>query len=110
MYQTISGDAVDNYKGAPGAGPVRAKQALAMGRSLSEWWPTVLSIYDKQFKDKRWGLEFVNKTALDEAIMNARCARILRFGDYDFATKQVHLWTPWGTLGKLMIAKQEERT
>jgi len=33
----------------------------------------------------------------DDAIVQARCARILRSEDWDTETKRIKLWTPKGT-------------
>jgi DNA polymerase-1 len=94
MTQTITGDPVDGYKGAPGAGIKAADKALAEKSSLRSMWDAVLHVYADQFDHKRWGKDFVTKRAYDEALMNARCARILRHGDYDHKTGEVKLWTP----------------
>ncbi len=93
MSQTIMGDPVDNYKGAPGAGPKRAEAVLKDVRTLPRMWDRVLEVYADQFDHKRWGEKFTQRTAYDEALMNARCARILRGGDLDDNGK-VKLWTP----------------
>lgn len=94
MTQTIAGDAVDEYKGAPGAGPVAAEKALAGLIALPSMWDAVLHVYADQFDHKKWGKQFTCKSAYDEALMNARCARILRHGDYNHDTGEVKLWTP----------------
>lgn len=94
MTQTIAGDTVDNYKGAPGAGVKRANVVLEQSYSLNMMWEQVLMVYAAQFDDKRWGEKFVCDNAYDEALMNARCARLLRYGDYDNETGEVNLWTP----------------
>ena len=96
MLQTLIGDTVDNYKGAWGIGEKTAKPVLAPGSSLGEWWGIVLRQFATQFDDPRWGKKFICENAYDEALMNARCARILRHGDYNFRTNQVRLWTPDG--------------
>jgi DNA polymerase-1 len=94
MTQTITGDSIDNYKGAPGAGPKRAEEALSHCRDLRAMWDKVLEVYADQFDNKRWGKKFVTDNAYDEALMNARCARLLRYGDYDKETQEIKLWTP----------------
>ena len=96
MTQVITGDTVDGYKGAPGAGPKRAEKALnpKLMVTTRTMWDAVLHVYADQFDHKRWGKEFTQPRAYDEALMNARCARILRNGDYDHKTGEVKLWTP----------------
>jgi DNA polymerase-1 len=94
MYQTIMGDVVDNYKGAPGAGPKAAERALMGTKVLDDMWAAALSVYADQHDHGRWGKKFTCETAYDEALMNARCARILRHGD--FKDGKVRLWQPDG--------------
>lgn len=96
MTQTITGDTTDEYKGAPGAGVKAAEKALADKTSLRSMWDAVLCLYADQFDHKKWGKQFVTKSAYDEALMNARVARILRSGDYNHQTGEVTLWTPNG--------------
>lgn len=78
LYQTLTGDAVDNYSGCPGVGPVAARKIL----DKSPTWDAVVAAYDKA------GL------GEEEALVQARVARICRASDYDFKTKQVRLWNP----------------
>jgi len=94
MTQTIMGDQVDGYKGAPGAGAKRAESVLKDTYSLQEMWEKVLYVYADQFDHKSYGKKFTQETAYDEALMNARCARILRYGDWNKETGEVNLWTP----------------
>jgi DNA polymerase-1 len=94
MTQTITGDMVDNYKGCPGAGKKRAEEALRGLLSLPTMWEKVLYIYADMFDHPKWGEKFTQPTAYDEALMNARCARILRYGDWDKETGDIKLWTP----------------
>lgn len=78
LLQTLTGDAVDNYSGCPGIGPKKAESIL--GKSCT--WEAVVDTYEKA------GL-----TEAD-ALIQARCARILRNGEYDSATAKPILWTP----------------
>jgi 5'-3' exonuclease len=77
--QTITGDPVDGYKGIPGVGAVGAKKILD---NAEDPWQAVLAGYEKA------GLSF------DDALRNARLARILRPGEYNSTTKEPILWTP----------------
>lgn len=79
LYQTLIGDTSDNYPGCPGVGEKTAEK-LFMTEGVS--WDTVV----KQFEKK--GL------TEEDAILQARVARILRKEDYDFKTKEPILWNP----------------
>lgn len=96
MYQTLIGDSTDGYLGCPGVGDKRANQVLAeaYGKSFSFLWELVLREYEAQYEKKRWREKFVTDDPEEEAIMNARCARILRHGDYDYKKGTINLWTP----------------
>lgn len=78
FYQTLTGDNVDNFPGCPGVGPVAAKKALDVEAS----WETVKALYEKK------GL------TEEDALVQARCARILRATDYDIPTNTIKLWSP----------------
>jgi len=78
LYQTLVGDSTDNYKGCPTVGD---KKANALLEKEGATWETVV----KAFDSKGLGEEV--------AIENARLARILRDGEYNFKTKEVRLWT-----------------
>jgi DNA polymerase-1 len=81
LIQTLSGDVTDGYKGCPGIGAVRAEKALK-DLPPEERWPKVVELFEKA------GL------GEDEALTQARVARICRASDYDFKKKEVKLWTP----------------
>jgi len=76
--QSLIGDPTDGYKGCPKVGEVTATKLLA-GRPD---WSVVEHQYSKQGLSKQ------------DALTQARCARILRYSDYDFKKKQVILWEP----------------
>ena len=76
--QMLTGDVVDNYPGCPGIGPVKAAKILAE----ADRWGAVVAAYEK-----------AGKTA-EDALIQARCARILRAGEYNFKTKEPILWNP----------------
>jgi len=77
LYQTLVGDSTDNYKGCPTVGDKRANAILEKEGAT---WETVVKV----FNSKGLGEEV--------AIENARLARILRDGEYNFETKEVKLW------------------
>lgn len=108
--QIITGDPTDNYKGCPGSGVAAAaelldhdlkwdssERVLKSGKNKGQvrvswtkvplgpdenWWHSIISAYEK-----------VGLTEA-EALVQARCARILRHGEYDFKKQEVVLWTP----------------
>jgi DNA polymerase-1 len=83
MYQTLCGDTIDGYKGCPGIGDKKAMKALGgIGNPLSSMWREVVMTYR------------LKKLTEEDALVQARMARILRREDYDKATKEVILWHP----------------
>ena len=78
LTQALTGDTVDGYSGCPGVGPKRA------GRMLDEScdWDQVVAAYANA------GL------SEDEALVQARVARILHWKDYDRKKGEVKLWKP----------------
>lgn len=84
MFQTLTGDSTDGYSGCPGIGPKKAESILGTpGKANADFlWPTILNTFRKQ------GL------TEDDAILQARLARILRFDDWDVNKQQVKLWSP----------------
>ena len=77
--QTLAGDQTDGYSGVPGIG---VKRAETLFNKEGYSWTTVV----KAFKDK--GL------TEDDALLNARLARILTIEDYDTKRQEPILWTP----------------
>lgn len=77
--QCLTGDPVDGYKGVPGVGAVGAKKILDKAESP---WEAILDAYLKADLTE------------EDAIRNARLARILRPGEYNSTTKEPILWTP----------------
>jgi len=80
--QVLTGDSTDGYPGCPGAGPVAAEKLLAGCTTEVEMWQAVLGAYQKKGFDESY------------AITQARCARILRAGEYDLAASTPLLWSP----------------
>ena len=79
LIQTLAGDQTDGYSGVPGIG---VKRAETLFNKEGYSWQTVL----KAFNDK--GL------TEDDALLNARLARILTLDDYDTKRQEPILWTP----------------
>ncbi len=95
LYQTLIGDVADGYKGCPGIGPKKAEVLLgavdtntvlkgAEGNELIRlrYWAIIVATYIKA------GL------TEDDALRQARLARILRWSDWCSKTKTPILWTP----------------
>jgi len=79
LIQTMAGDQTDGYAGVPGIG---IKRAVALLEADGYTWDTVL----QAFLDK--GL------TEEDALRNARLAKILQNDDYDHELQQPILWTP----------------
>jgi 5'-3' exonuclease len=82
LWQTLTGDTADGYKGCPGVGPKGAEKLLKVDGPL---WPAVAAAFVKA------GL-----TEAD-ALRQARLARILRWTDWDSKKKEPILWEPKST-------------
>lgn len=81
--QVLTGDSTDGYKGLPGIGAAKAEKILNWGgeNPLTPWGRIVEAYESKGLTE-------------DDALQQARVARILRASDYDFKKKEVILWTP----------------
>ena len=79
LFQALTGDIVDGYKGCPGVGPKKAEAILDGSKHP---WEAVVTTFVKA------GL------TEDDALVQARVARILRASDYNFKAKQPILWRP----------------
>jgi DNA polymerase-1 len=79
LIQSCAGDQTDGYSGVPGIG---VKRAESLFNEHGYSWKTAV----KAFTDK--GL------TEEDALVNARLARILTADDYDFDKFQPKLWSP----------------
>ena len=79
FIQTLAGDQTDGYAGVPGYG---VKTATKLFEEKGYYWETVVDA----FKSK-------NMTH-DDALLNARLAKILQASDYDFINKRFIAWCP----------------
>ena len=77
LMQTLTGDKTDGYPGLEGVGPVTAARILKSGT-----WDEVREAYANAGFNEEY------------ALTQARCARILRHGEYNWDTKEVTLWKP----------------
>jgi 5'-3' exonuclease len=81
FYQTLVGDATDNYKGCPGIGDKKANYWLNTPEVGCSWAGVVAAFESKGLTE-------------EDALVQARVARICRASDYDFRRKEVRLWNP----------------
>ncbi|CAB4124602.1 Exo 5'-3' exonuclease (including N-terminal domain of PolI) [uncultured Caudovirales phage] len=82
LRQVLTGDTVDNYKGCPGIGPVKADNILSKMKTFEERWKAICELYIKA------GL------TAEDALVQARMARILRADGWDSENQKVILWEP----------------
>lgn len=83
FMQVLTGDATDGYKGVPGIGAVKAEYILGpSARIPSAMWAAVVGAY--KAKD----------LTEEDALLQARVARICRHTDYDYKKGEVKLWNP----------------
>ena len=79
LIQSLAGDPTDGYPGCPGIG---VKRAAAILNKHATPWEAVCKAYTER------GLSD------DDALMNARLAKILQHEDYDYDKQQPILWSP----------------
>jgi len=100
--QVLMGDSTDGYPGCPGVGIAGAKKLV------TEWndqfvasldyeelvWEQIVRTY--QSASEKRCLKTYGKYPLTEedALQQARVARILRYGEYDSKREEVKLWSP----------------
>ena len=78
LFQSLTGDLVDGYKGCPGVGPVKAARIL----EKDPCWASVVAAYNEKGISE------------EDALVQARVARILRWGEYNMEKKETRLWNP----------------
>ena len=79
LVQSLAGDQTDGYAGLSGVG---VKRATTLFESKGYSWKTVVEAFEeKGFTE-------------EDALINARLARILTVDDYDFKYKRPIPWTP----------------
>lgn len=76
--QVLIGDQTDNYKGCPTYGEVKATRVLSTKKNF---WKIILSCFEEQGLNE------------EDALVQARVARILQNQFYDFKKKKPILWS-----------------
>lgn len=104
LLQAVTGDDTDHYKGAPGYGLKAYKETVDAGLKYQAYeyiYPrkkTMEIRWEKVPAASRWEsvVAIFEKAGLTEedALVQARVARICRASDYDFKEKKVKLWKP----------------
>jgi len=79
LVQTCAGDQTDGYGGVPGIGVKRAETLFS--EKGYTWKAVVEAFAEKDLSE-------------EEALINARLAKILTVDDYDFKQKRPILWSP----------------
>ena len=79
LIQTLAGDQTDGYSGVPGIGIKRAEQIFKL---KGYTWKAVVETFEEKGMTE------------EDALLNARLARILTSNDYDHEKKEPILWTP----------------
>ena len=79
LVQSLSGDPTDGYSGCPGIGVKRATELL--DKNENQWEAVCKAYRDRGLSD-------------DDALLNARLAKILRTENYDHDRNQPILWNP----------------
>ena len=79
LVQTLSGDQTDGYSGVTGIG---VKRATTLFEDKGYSWKTVVEAFEEKGMTE------------EDALLNARLARILTADDYDFKHNKPIPWTP----------------
>ena len=83
LYQTLVGDSTDGYPGCPTYGPTKSQRLLdSIVSDEHSAWDKVVEAFEKQGKTE------------EEALVQARLARILRIENFNIRTKAIKYWTP----------------
>lgn len=105
--QAISGDITDNYAGCPGVGKARAQAAVTAGLKWTPYEHVLQSGKRKGETEIRWKQERTDdlweiikshyaRVGLSEqaALVQARCAWMLRAANWNNEAQEITLWTP----------------
>ena len=81
LIQTMAGDNTDGYAGVPGIGVKKAEKIFA---EKGYTWKAVVETFEEKDMTE------------EDALVNARLARILTTDDYDHDKREPILWQPVG--------------
>tara|TARA_R100000081_G_scaffold21178_1_gene9130 strand:- start:134 stop:640 length:507 start_codon:yes stop_codon:yes gene_type:complete len=81
LIQTMAGDNTDGYSGVPGIG---VKKAEKIFNEKGYTWKAVVETFEEK------------EMTEEDALVNARLARILTTDDYDHEKREPILWSPLG--------------
>lgn len=93
MYQTLRGDPVDGYSGCPQIGDVKANRIIQEALDEGTPWADQHNLGVLLWQHIVKTYEAAGLTE-DDALVQARCARILQWQDYDYTNNEVILWQP----------------
>lgn len=109
-WQSLKGDVVDGYTGIPMMGDKAASdfldepwyveqvtRVLKTGKNAGTertTWETIKDASGKSMWECAVTLAAKQGMSEEELLANFRCARILRYGDYDHESQTIKLWTP----------------
>lgn len=91
--QWMTGDSTDNIFGLWRVGPAKAKKILD-STDKKEWDQVIMEQYNNEDWDKRPDNKKPDMSKEEFALAQARCVRILRYGDYNKETGGIILWKP----------------
>lgn len=94
MLQTLTGDRVDNYPGCPGIGDVRAARIVERD---GDTWSNVVEAYNKA------------KLTEEDALLQARLAKILTVKEWDSDKQEVILWKPSSSAVSIAATRSSSR-
>jgi DNA polymerase-1 len=79
LMQTLTGDPTDGFKGVPGIGSAKATKVLE-GLTEEDAWTAVVNCYK------------AHSLTEEDALLQARVARVLRRNEFNASTYQVKYW------------------
>lgn len=107
LIQAVAGDPTDGYAGCPGIGMTRAERFLeegllfetylhefSRGKRKGEVEERIRQADPGSPEEVALSIYLSKGFTEEDFLRNARVARILRDGEYDHDTGEVHLWTP----------------
>lgn len=93
LYQALVGDTTDGYPGCPGIGPVKAEKLLNVRETIAEGECPQTRQSERMWRAVTEAFIKAGQT-VEDALKQARLARILRTTDWDHKKQEVILWTP----------------